>query len=107
MLITFIAVYVIVTFVLTVMGIEKQTEGLKIFLISFFLTPVVGMVYLYGKRYKSSKIHYYFCHECDYIYPVKMKDCPICLEKGIKVRLRKYNSPYHVAEKIGELSLAS
>lgn len=106
MLITIIAVYIIVTFLLTVLGIEKQTEGLKIFLISFFLTPIVGMVYLYGKKYKSSKIQYYYCHECDYIYPVKMRDCPICIEKGIKVRLKKYQSPYLVADKIGELSLA-
>lgn len=88
------------------MGIEKQTEGIKIFIISLLFTPIVGMFYLYGKKNRASQIRYYYCHECDYIYPVKMKDCPICLEKGVKVRLKKYQSPYSVADKIGDLSLA-
>lgn len=105
MLIVFIALYLIVTFVLTVMGIEKQAEGVKIFLISLLFTPVVGLIYLYGKRNRSSQIRYYYCQECDYIYPVKMNDCPICMEKGIKVKLKKYHSPYHVADKIGDLTL--
>ncbi len=88
------------------MGIEKQAEGMKIFLISLFLTPLVGLFYLYGKKNRTSQIRYYHCHECDYIYPVKMKDCPICMEKGVRVKLRKYQSPYLIADKIGELSVA-
>ena len=106
MLIIIIAVYLLITFVLTVMGIEKQTEGLKIFIISLFFTPLAGLVFLYRKKVKSSRISYYHCHECDYIYPVKMKDCPICMENGIKVRLKKYHSPYNVSDKVGVLSLA-
>ena len=94
------------TFILTVLGIEKQSEGLKIFLISLFLTPLIGIVYIYGKKPKSSKINYYHCNDCDYIYPVKMKDCPICLEKGVKIKLKKYESPYNISEKIRILKLA-
>ncbi len=106
MLIILIATYLLVTFVLTVLGIEKQTEGLKIFFISLFLTPLVGLVYIYGKKAKSSKINYYHCHDCDYIYPVKMNNCPICMENGVKIKLKKYLSPYKVSEEIGTLSLA-
>ena len=94
------------TFILTVLGIEKQSEGLKIFLISLFLTPLIGIVYIFGKKPKSSKINYYHCNDCDYIYPVKMKDCPICLEKGVKIKLKKYESPYNISEKIRILKLA-
>ncbi len=106
MLILLISVYLIVTFALTVMGIEKQAEVIKIFLISLLLTPIIGFVYLYGKKNRASQIRYYHCHDCDYIYPVKMKHCPICLENGVKVRLMKYKSPHSVADKIGELTLA-
>lgn len=106
MLLVVITVYVIVTFVLTLLGIEKQAEGIKIFLISFFLTPLVGMAYLYSQKNKASKIRYYYCSRCDYIYPVKMSDCPVCEEEGVKVKLSKYKSPYKVASKIGELSVA-
>ncbi len=106
MLILLIAVYLLITFILTVLGIEKQTEGLKIFFISLFLTPLVGLIYIYSKKTKSSRISYYHCHDCDYIYPVKMRNCPICLENGVKIRLKKYQSPYKVSEEIGTLSLA-
>jgi hypothetical protein len=106
MLIIFITAYLFITFILTVLGIEKQSEGLKIFLISLFLTPLIGIVYIYGKKPKSSKINYYHCNDCDYIYPVKMKDCPICLEKGVKIKLKKYESPYNISEKIRILKLA-
>jgi len=106
MLIIFIAIYLFITFILTVLGIEKQSEGLKIFLISLLLTPLVGVVYIYGKKPKSSKINYYHCHDCDYIYPVKMTNCPICLENGVKIKLQKYQSPYNVTKEIGTLELA-
>lgn len=107
MLITLIAIYLVVTFVLTVVGIEKQDEGLKLFIISLFLTPLVGVIYYYSKKSRTSDIQYYHCEECDYIYPVKMKHCPICAEKGIKVKLKKFHSPYDVKHRIGKLSLAS
>ena len=89
------------------MGIEKQTEGFKLFVISLLLTPLAGLIYYYSKKNKTSEVLYYHCEECDYIYPVKMKHCPICAEKGIKVKLKKYHSPYNVKNEIGKLSLAS
>lgn len=107
MLVTLIAIYLIVTFVLTVMGIERQAEGFKLFVISLFLTPLVGVIYYYSKKNKSSDIQYYHCAECEYIYPVKMKHCPMCAEQGIKVKLKKYHSPYNVKNEIVKLSLAS
>ncbi len=106
MLIIVIAVYLLITFILTVLGIEKQTEGLKIFFISLFLTPLVGFIYLYGRKNKFSRISYYHCHECDYIYPVKMRHCPICMEKGVKVKLKKYQSPYNISNDIAILNFA-
>ena len=88
------------------LGIEKQTEGLRVFIISLLLTPLAGLIYVYSKKPKSSNISYFHCHDCDYIYPVKMRNCPICLEKGVKVKLKKYQSPYKISEEIGTLRLA-
>lgn len=106
MLLVLIAVYVVITFILTLLGIEKQTEGFKVFIISLLLTPVIGLIYLYSIKNKSSKIRYYYCHECDYVYPVKMSDCPICAEEGRKTKLVKYKSPYEITNNIQELSIA-
>lgn len=98
MLIVFIAVYLLVTFFLTVIGIEKQNEGFKIFLISLVFTPIIGLYFLYRDRRKATKINFYHCEDCAYVYPVKMTNCPICMEQGKKVKLRKYQSPHRISQ---------
>jgi len=88
------------------MGVEKQVPGLQVFIISLFLTPLVAILYIYSKKNKSSQINYFYCSECSYIYPVKMNDCPICMEKGIRVKLKKYQSPHNVAELVGVINMS-
>jgi len=100
MLLIVISLYLIISVLLTLFSIQKDNEGLKIFLISLLLTPVTGLIYLLFKKKSYKKIHFYYCPECDYIYPVKMKYCPICEENGKRVKLVKYNSPYKVSDKV-------
>jgi len=106
MIIYIIAIYLVITFLLTAIGIEKQSEGVKVFIISFLLTPIAGLIYMLRERRKMSKINYYYCHECDYVFPVKMSHCPICAEQHKRIRLTKYVSPNKLTEKIGTLKLA-
>jgi hypothetical protein len=106
MLIIVIGAYLIVTFILTIIGLEKNSEGLKVFILSLVLTPLFGFVYLLKNRRKATKISYYYCDECDYVYPIRMKHCPICLEKGKKVKLKRYESPNKLTEVYTNLSLA-
>lgn len=94
------SIYLIVTFLLTFIGIEKQNEGIKIFIISLLLTPLAGLFYITTKKRNYKKVGYYYCHSCDYIFPVKMRHCPMCEEKGEKVKLRRYISPYKLSDKI-------
>lgn len=95
-----VSIYLAVSFFLTFIGNEKQNEGLKIFIISILLTPLVGLFYMATKRRSYSKVNYSYCHECDYILPVKIKHCPMCEEKGQKVRLTRYVSPHDISDKI-------
>lgn len=106
MLIIAIALYLVVTFFLTVIGVEKQNEGLKIFIISLLLTPVAGLFYLVSRKKNYSKMSYYHCEHCDYVFPLKMRNCPICEENGYKVKLRKYESPYKIGHKIPVVDFA-
>ncbi len=106
MILFIVAIYLIITFILTAIGFDKNSEGLKIFLISILLTPIVGFFYMLKERRKVSNIKYYYCPECDYIFPVKMTHCPICEEQHKKVRLTKYISPNDVTQNIGTLNLA-
>jgi hypothetical protein len=95
-----VSIYLTITFFLTFIGIERQFEGLKIFIISLLLTPIAGLFYMVSKKKNYNRINYYYCGRCDYIYPVKMKNCPCCEEEGEKVRLVRYQSPYRVTENI-------
>ncbi|GMT45597.1 MAG: hypothetical protein IEMM0006_1429 [bacterium] len=106
MLIIAIGIYLIITFLVTVIGIEWHSEGLKIFLLSLFLTPLYGLFLLFKVKHKAVRIHYYYCEECEYIYPVKLKHCPICQEKGKKVKLIKFENPHKLTKLYKRLSLA-
>ncbi len=106
MLIIAIGVYLIITFLLTVIGIERHSEGLKIFLLSLILTPIYGLFFLVKEKHKAVKIHYYYCEKCRYIYPVKLKYCPVCQEKGEKIKLVKFENPHKLTNLYKRLSLA-
>ncbi len=106
MLVVAIGIYLIITFLLTVIGIERHSEGLKIFILSLVLTPVYGIILLIKNRHKAVRVHYYYCSECNYIYPVKLKYCPVCEEKGLKVKLVKFENPHKLTKLYKQLSLA-
>ncbi len=92
-----VSIYLVMTFFLTFIGIEKQNEGLKIFIISMLLTPLAGILFMLTRKKNYVRIRYYHCEACDYIFPIKIHRCPICEEKGVHVKLHRYVSPYKVA----------
>jgi hypothetical protein len=99
-------IYLIVTVLLTLIGIGRQNEGLKIFLISLLLTPLVAGGYMLFRKKNYKRIQFYHCSQCEYIFPTRIKYCPICEEKGHRVKLEKYKSPYKVTEEIQTTSFA-
>jgi len=92
--------YILLTIILTLFGLERQNQGLRIFLISLLLTPLVGFAYVLFAKRNRARIHFYYCKECDYIFPIRLRHCPICEEKGITSKMVKYVSPYDISEKI-------
>lgn len=106
MIIFIVVIYLIVTFIFTAIGIDKQSDVLRIFTISLFLTPLIGMFFIIRHKKRSSKITYYYCSECDYIFPVKMSNCPICAENNKRIKLTKYVSPYDATKLIRSLELS-
>ncbi len=106
MLITAIAIYLVITFILTLFGVENQEEALKTFFLTILFTPIYGLYVLLKEKRNSSKVDFYYCPHCDYIYPLKLKHCPICEEKGRKVKLIKYENPHNLKVLYKNLSLA-
>jgi hypothetical protein len=106
MLFIAIVLYLVTTFFLALIGVERQNEGVKIFIISLLLTPIAGLLYLVSRKKNYSKMTYYYCEHCDYVFPLKMRNCPICEENGYKVRLKKYESPHEIGQKIPVVDFA-
>ncbi|MBE0650437.1 MAG: hypothetical protein IH595_06320 [Bacteroidales bacterium] len=104
MLIIGIAIYLVISFLLTVLKIESNAEGLKFFFLSIILTPVYALV-VNLKSKKISKMYYYYCKECGYVFPVKLKHCPVCEENGVKVKLLEYESPHNLESLYQKLPL--
>ncbi len=96
----YLFIYITVNVVLSVIGVDRQQEILKLFLISLLLTPVACIGYLLLRKRNLTHVHFYYCNECDYVFPAKIKHCPICEENGKKVKLIPYNSPYNFSDKI-------
>jgi len=106
MTLAIVAIYIAITVILTMIGIERQIAGFHVFIVGILLTPLAALYYIYAIKRHTSKIKYYHCNECNYIYPVKMDDCPICMEEGKKIKLKKYKSPYNAAIHVSELKIA-
>lgn len=105
MLLIGVSLYLVMTFFLTFIGIERQNEGLKIFIISMLLTPLAGILFMVSRKRNYARVRYYRCEGCEYIFPLKIHHCPICEEKGMNIRLHRYVSPYNIADTIQELEL--
>ena len=100
-----VSIYLVMTFFLTFIGIEKQNEGLKIFIISMLLTPLAGLLFMVTRKKNYARLRYYHCEACDYIFPVKLYRCPICQEKGLSIKLHRYESPHKIARAIRAIEL--
>ena len=104
MILVFTLFYIILNVILSVIGADNPQHLLKIFFLGLFLTPVAIIGVLFFRKRNSKRIHFYYCNECDYVFPVKMKHCPICEEQGKKVKLTPYRSPYHLTKQIRTFS---
>lgn len=106
MTLAIVAIYISIAAILTMIGVGRQMAGFQVLIIGLLLTPLAALYYIYAIKRHTSQIKYYHCSECNYIYPVKMDNCPICMEKGKKVKLKKYKSPYDAAILVSELKIA-
>jgi len=104
MLITGVVIYVVIVFLLTVFELKNPEEWMKVIVLSIVLTPICTLV-IKSRRKNATRISFYYCKECNYIFPMKLKHCPLCEENGVKVKLIEYESPYNLTSLYQNLSL--
>jgi hypothetical protein len=106
MLLIGIGIYLLIVFVLTIIQVEDPPSVVRILMLSLVFTPIYGIYLVMKQRKMTSQMKYYYCQKCDYVYPVKLSHCPICEEKGEKVKLIKYENPHKLNTLYKKLSLA-
>jgi len=85
-----ILVYLFLVITFAKLGTYKICGGSKAFLVSFFLTPVIGVLYvMVSPRKLVQKIVHYRCNHCRLEYTTSHKYCKSCAKDGKKYRLEK------------------
>ena len=81
-------VYLFLAATIAKLGAHKTCGGLRAFIVSFLLTPLVGIIYVSFCPVKSIlKIVHYRCNHCGLEYTTEHKYCPSCLKEGKKHKL--------------------
>ncbi|MAE08039.1 MAG: hypothetical protein CL661_04690 [Bacteroidetes bacterium] len=69
---------------------NSQLSFIKLFLISFFLTPIVGTALLINSKMKSfNNLYHYKCPRCNYYFTEEQDSCHQCVKDGFNPPLKK------------------
>ncbi|MCB0806177.1 MAG: hypothetical protein KDC05_10295 [Bacteroidales bacterium] len=83
-------IYVFLALSIAKLGTYKTCGGWRAFVVSFILTPIVGIIYVSLCPVKSIlKIIHYRCNHCGLEYTTEHKYCPSCLKEGNKYKLQR------------------
>ena len=89
-LIVSLLVYLFLVITIAKLGTYKACGGRRAFLVSFLLTPFIGIIYASLSPQKNTlKITHFRCHSCGLEYTTFHKYCPSCLKDEKKHRLEK------------------
>lgn len=93
-LIVAIFLYVILVFLFSRLAKKRDIGTRRLFWISFFLTPVIGLAFLLSSQHR--KLHLYKeerfkCEECGYVFSEHHDYCPFCEKEGHKYELKPVN----------------
>jgi energy-coupling factor transporter transmembrane protein EcfT len=83
-------IYIFIVISLAKLGSGRVCGGLKAFIISLLLTPLVGLIYVIRSPQKNTlKIIHYRCPSCGLDYTSKYRYCPSCQKEGKSIHLEK------------------
>ncbi len=87
MIIYFILAYLVVTVFVTTLAADRRISFGTAFIVSLFLTPVLGLFTILKTDKKIIVSHYsnkYRCPRCQSVYTRYNKYCTQCLAEGVK-----------------------
>jgi len=95
----FILIFIIVSYIafvylLSLLGRSREIGQRRLFLLSLFLTPIMGLAFLIGSQERKMNPYYeasYKCERCKYTFSEPYEYCPFCEKDGHKEVLKPVN----------------
>ena len=87
-----IAIYILISFSVAVIGSYKQFGGRKALFFSMAFTPITGIICVMASPEKNTlKIVHYRCTRCGLEFTDNHRHCPSCKREGKKSHLERYS----------------
>lgn len=87
-----LVLYTIVVYLFSRLGKTKEIGQNRLFVLSFFLTPIMGLAFYLSSSHKKLNTYTeasYKCEDCGYVFSEKHKNCPFCEKDKKMVKLVK------------------
>ena len=91
-LIAAIVIYIAVVFLFSLLGEKRDIGQRRLFILSLFLTPVIGLAFLLSSQHRKLTMYKeqrFKCDECGYVFSEYHDHCPICEKEGHKHKLKQ------------------
>lgn len=91
-LIIVIVLYTLIVYLFSRLGKTKEIGTRRLFIISFFLTPVLGLAFYLSSSHRKMTTYTeasYKCEECGYVFSEHYQNCPFCEKDEKQIKLIK------------------
>ena len=85
-----IILYIVIVFLFSRLGKTREIGPRRLFWISLFLTPVIGLAFFLSSGHRKIKPfteRKYKCERCGYVFSEELDCCPFCEKEGVHQEL--------------------
>ncbi len=85
-----IILYIVIVFLFSRLGKTREIGSRRLFWLSLFLTPVLGLAFFFSSGHRKMKPfteRKYKCEKCGYVFSEEYEYCPFCEKEGVKQEL--------------------
>jgi hypothetical protein len=85
-----IIIYLNIVYLFSKLGKTREIGSIRLFIVSFLLTPVIGLAFLISSNKRKLNIYKeksYKCNRCGFVFSENHIYCPFCEKEGHFLKL--------------------